>query len=220
MPRRPPQIRRLCHEILQNLGRVDFATRGQLAYWCKVQRPTISRAASELFELGLVETNWQTRPAIWYLSHAGAAMINVVLPAGRRRLSWSIMSHACHRNAVEIALHDHYGEFRFLPRRVLLKQGFNPTHGEHAGIDATGKSWFVLVDDYLMNSRRIARAWRRRHTPELKYWPDATGRAWCEVMHRYIVACTDPIQAATHRVWLADCDIPADVIDIPALWPL
>jgi len=210
----------LHHGILKYLARVDFATRAQLAYWCKVQPSTISKAARQLLDLGLVRANLQTRPVIWYLSHAGAAMLNVTPPAARRRFSWSVMAHACHRNVLEVALHRRQEGFRFLPRLSLLKQGFNPAHGEHAGIDAAHKSWFVLLDDYLMASGRIARSWRRRHTPNRKYWPDSTGRAWCDIMHRYVVACTDPMHAATHRAWISAHHIPADVIDIPALWPL
>ncbi len=128
------------------------------------------------------------------------------------------MAHACHRNAVEIVLDRQRGGFRFLPRPVLWKQGFNPAHGERAGIDAAKISWLVLLDDYLMVSGRIARCWHRRHTPYPKYWPDLTGRAWCDVMQRFVVGCTDPAHAARHRTWIATHDIPAYVIDIPALW--
>ncbi len=128
------------------------------------------------------------------------------------------MAHACNRNSLEIVLDRQLGAFRFLTRAALLKQGFNPAHGEHAGIDAAQISWLALLDDSLMASARIARVWRRRHTPDPRHWRDATGRAWCDVMQGFVVGCTDPERAAWHRVWIAAHEIPAYVVNIPALW--
>ena len=214
----PTQLASLHHEILRQLGRVHFATGTQLAHWCRVRPATISRATAWLSNLGLVHACVLPRPAIWTLSGAGAAVCVRTAFVRRSRPSWSLMAHACHRNTLEIALDKQQGGFRFLSRAALLKQGFNPARGEHAGIDATEISWLALLDDYLMASARIARVWRRRHTPNPRHWPDATGRAWCDVMQRYVIGCTDPVRAARHRAWIVAHDIPAYVIDIPALW--
>lgn len=209
----------LDHAILRSLGRVEFATRAQLAHWCGVDPATASKATGRLRELGLMWANDHVRPVIWHLSHAGAETINIRAPTEGRRISWSVMAHACHRNALEIELGRRHGGFRFLSRQSLLKQGLNPVHGEHAGVDETSKSWFVLLDDYLMTSRRIASSWNRRHVPTRKYWPEATGRAWCEIVQHYIVCCTDRAHAETHRRWIAAHDIPADLTVIAPLWP-
>ena len=217
--RRPAQLASLHHEILCQLARVHFATGTQLAHWCRVRPATISRATARLSDLGLVHVCVLPRPAIWTLSGAAATASPRTAFVQRSCPSWSLMAHACHRNALEIVLDKQQGGFRFLSRTALLKQGFNPARGEHAGIDAAGISWLVLLDDDLMASARIARVWRRRHTPNPGHWPDATGRAWCNVIQRYVIGCTDPVRAARHRVWIAAHDMPACVTDIAALWP-
>ncbi|MDA8362526.1 MAG: hypothetical protein M0Z84_01620 [Gammaproteobacteria bacterium] len=207
----PVQLTPLQREILSMLGRLGFATGAQLAYWCRVPPQSVTRAARLLSGCGRVGVCAVPRPAIWCAGACGAH-------ARVASVSWRLMAHVCHRNALEILLDRRLGGFRFLPRTVLLRQGFNPTHGEHAGIDGSGRSWLVLLDDIQMASARIGRTWYRRHTPSSRHWPDPAGRCWGEVMQRYVVACTDPDQAQRHRIWIAAHDVPVTVIDIPALW--
>ena len=87
-----------------------------------------------------------------------------------------------------------------------------PGHGEHGAVDGSGTSWFVLLDDFLMGSERIARAWRRRHTPNAKYGPDPTGRAWGEVAQRFLVVTTDWAQAELHRTRILRDRLPAEIM--------
>ena len=198
-------------EILCVLARVGFATAAQLAYWCRVQPQTVARAVQPLSRCGHVGVCAVPRPAIWRANSRGAQAPVV-------SVSWQHMAHVCRRNALEIVLDQRLGRFRFLPRAALLRQGFNPAHGEHAGIDGGGRSWLVLLDDIRMASARIGRTWYRRHTPSPRHWPDPAGRCWGEVMQRFVVACTDPDQAQRHRIWIAAHDVPVTVINIPALW--
>jgi DNA-binding transcriptional ArsR family regulator len=210
-------INRLQHEVLRTLGRLRFATESQLSYWTGVSISAISKALSRLLAAAYVQVE-KSRPAIWKLSAAGAALVRIPLPSGGRPASWSVMAHACHVNAVEILLRETtHKDFRFLPRIELLRQGFNPAFGEHAGI-SNNQSIFVLVDDYAMQSDRITRSFTRRHAPNRKYWPDPAGRVWGEVAQSYLVACTDPIQAETHRTYIAQERLPAEVVHVEALW--
>ena len=199
------------HGILRELARVGYATTAQLATWSHVSLATAGRAAAALSKAGLVRVWNPPRPAIWGL--AGTASLR------RPRASWHLMAHVCHRNALEIELSRQLGGFCFLPRPALLCQGLRPAQGEHGGLDASGRSWLALVDDGAVAGGRIAHAWRRRHTPDPRYWPDPTGRAWCEVVHRFVVGCTDPARTLRHRGWIATHDVPASVCDIPLLWP-
>lgn len=105
-----------------------------------------------------------------------------------------------------------------LPRPTLLKNGFNPGHGEHAAKDAAGKTWFVLLDEYLMASDRIKRVWTRRHVPNKHYWPDSTGRKMCEVAHGYLAVSTDEANAERHRACILKECLPADVLTNKPLW--
>jgi hypothetical protein len=208
----------LDHRILKQLARMGYATVDQLAYWCDVARVSISRRLEVIRGLGLVRGEEQARPAIWYLTFAGGRLVRKPMPAGRRQASWSVMAHACHTNAAEIVLRQQYNGFRFLDRLSLLKQGFNPGHGEHGARDDDGTSYFVLVDDYAMTSDRIRRSWMRRHAPNSKYWPDPTGRCWSEVVHRFLVVSTDANNAVTHRAYIDSQALPADVLTIEPLW--
>ena len=78
--------------------------------------------------------------------------------------------------------------------------------------------WFILLDDYMMGSDRITRSWERRHTPNLKYWPDPTGRALNELAHHYLVVTNDLKQTERHNTWIEKAGLPAEVLTIPALW--
>lgn len=204
--------------LLTTLARLKYATQAQLAYWCGTQVPAVSKTLAALQENGLVNAEKQVQPYIWRLTRAGADRLNKPMPAGRRHASWSVMAHACHANQVEIELRQNHNDFRFFERLTLLKQGFHPSHGEHAGVDGNNTSMFVLVDDFYMQSERIRHHWKRDHRPSKKYWPHDKGRKWHEVMQRFIVACTDPKQMDVHADWLARQDLPVDVMHVKALW--
>lgn len=211
-------MRALDHEILTTLGRLMFATANQLAYWCDTTPLAIYKRLPVLVAENLIAGEEHARPAIWRLTFAGGRRVNKPMPAGRRHASWSVMAHACHRNASEISLRESRRGFRFLDRLTLLKSGLNPAFGEHAGNDESDLSTFVLVDDYMMGSDRIARSWQRRHKPNPKYWPDPAGRVWRELAQDYLVVCTDEHHAERHRDWLASQSIPAEVLTIDPLW--
>jgi hypothetical protein len=216
--RRPPTLSDLQQRILERLADVRFSTNAQLASWCKVQAPAITKAVQWLIYLGLIEGSLTTRPMILHLSYGGGQFLNKPQPYDRRYASWSVMAHACHANAVQEMLLKEYPGFRFLSRDQLLRQGFNPGHGEHGAIDDSGVAWFVLLDDFMMGSDRIARAWMRRHAPNRKYWPDHTGRAWRDVVQRFLVVCTDDHHAERHRKWILKNHLPAEVRQLTPLW--
>ena len=204
--------------ILEQLARVQFVTQKQLIYWCGVNASSISTSVRGLIDTGLIDGSLLSRPQLFHLTSAGARLVNVHMPAGGRHASWSVMAHACHLNEFEIMFEKKHPGFRMVSRLSLLKKGLNPAHGEHAAVDGDKKTWFVLLDDYSMGSDRITRSWERRHTPNLKYWPDPTGRAFNELAHHYIVVTNDPVQAERHNEWIAKAGLPAEVLTIPALW--
>jgi hypothetical protein len=128
------------------------------------------------------------------------------------------MSHACHANEAELALRTRHAGFQLLDRITLLRHGLNPAHGEHAGVDATRAAFFVLLDDYRMQSERIEQAWTRRHAPHRAHFPDATGKAWREAVHHFYVVTTDPEREDLHRAFLIQRGLPAEVLSVKALW--
>jgi hypothetical protein len=216
--RRAPTMSKLHQCILEHLADVQYATNAQLASWCNVQAPAVSKSVKQLIANDLVNGSLLTRPMILHLTYAGGQVLNRPQPYGRRHASWSVMAHACHVNAVQAAMIKEHSGFRFLTREDLFKHGLNPAFGEHGAVDEQGKAWFVLLDDYLMTSDRITRSWTRRHTPILKYWHDFTGRAWCDVVHRFLVVSTDDQHAERHRKWILKNQLPAEVMQLTPLW--
>jgi hypothetical protein len=216
--RRSASLLPLQKRILDHLSKNAFATPEQLGRLCNSKAPNISTAVKMLLNVGLIDGSLLTRPMILHLTHAGGRLLDVPMPSGRRHASWSVMAHACHLNAAgEILATEHNG-FRFMSRLTMLKQGLNPGHGDHGAMDDSGTSWYVLLDDYMMGSDRIKRSWTRRHTPSRKYWPDHTGRAWCDVAQRFLVISTDTDHAERHREWILKDQLPADVMLIRPLW--
>ncbi len=217
--RRAPTLPKLHQGILEYLAASQHATNAQLARGCAVQAPAVSKAVQKLLAANLIDGSLLTRPMILHLTSAGGRMLGVSSPSGRPHASWSVMAHACHRNAAQEMLGLTHPGFRFLSRVALFKQGFNPAFGEHGAIDDAGTAWFVMLDDYMMGSERITRSWTRRHTPKRQYWPDATGRVWGEVAQRFLVVSTDARHAARHREWILRSELPAEVRHLPPLWP-
>jgi DNA-binding MarR family transcriptional regulator len=217
--RQSPTLPQLQQRILEQLAEAQYATGAQLARFCNVQAPAISKAIQKLLSTNLVDGSLLTRPMILHLTPAGRRLLGVPQPTGRRHPSWSVMTHACHLNAVQELMLKNYAGFRFLSRAELLKQGLNPAFGEHGGIDDAGTAWFVLLDDYMMTADvRIPHSWTRRHTPNKKYWLDPTGRAWRDVAQYFMVFCTDGHHAARHREWILKNRLPAEVVQIKPLW--
>ena len=216
--RRPPTLPKLQNLILEQLVKVLFATNRQLASLCAAKASNTSNALKELINIGLIDGFLHSRPMILHLTPAGCRLMGVPMPSGRRQASWEVMAHACHRNAAAEMLAARHDGFKFLSRLTLLKQGFNPGHGEHGAVDDTGTAWFVVLDDYLMGSDRIKRAWTRRHVPNQKYWPDPTGRKMSEVAQEFLVVSTDEANAERHRARILKEGLPADVLTLKALW--
>ncbi len=215
---RQATLTKLQSQLLEKLGAVHFATQAQLCAWTGQARSNVSVALTALFNLEFISGELLASPRIFYIARGGCDFLGIPPPSGRRLPSWSVMAHACHRNAVAFAMAESDPGFTFLSRLALLKQGFNPGHGEHCAVGSDGTTWFVLLDDFLMGSDRIARAWTRRHSPNPKYWRDPTGRVWRDVAHKYLVVTTDEKQAERHRARIERDRTPAEVMTIKPLW--
>jgi hypothetical protein len=199
---------------------VKFATREQLAYWCKSPSITVFRRLTTLEKAQLVSSDKHNRPNIWTIKNLAASVLLSSTPSGGRRSSWSVMAHACHANEVEIMLDgakDSKG-FRFLDRATLFKRGLNPGHGEHGGTDDAKRAYLVLLDDYMMKPERIGHTWTRAHHPPRKFFDGNRQLSWSKIVNHFIVATTDEFRAAQHAAWLERHEIPARVITIKALW--
>jgi len=216
LPRRHA-LNRSQERALQTLARVQFVTAAQLTVWCGISLRAVCTSLEALYEMNLVDMGADTKPQIWLLTHAGAALMQVPMPSGRRHSSWSVMQNAVHRNVAEIQLAKVFPGFHFLTRHQLYKKGFNPSHGEYAGVDEEGTTWLVLIDDYMMESRVIEKHWTRIHRPPRKYWPDI-GRQWQNIANKYTVYTTSTEHQQRHVDFVNSTTLPVDVHYLKPVW--
>ena len=216
--------------IMAQLTMNDFATPAQLAAFCDVQLPAISKATKQLQSQRMIVMEEGFRPAVLRLSFKGARMMGRTLPSGKRSPSAAVQQHACHRNEAALLLSRKYPGFAWTDKKQLLAHGLRPARGEHAATDNRGCSHLVLLDDYQMVSNRILRSWTRRHTPDTHHYPVHNGQRWCDLANNFVVATTSVEQAGRHQQWIegaykilrkGDDRLPEiEIIHIEPLWDL
>jgi len=215
---------------MEQLSINDFATPAQLAAFCDVQMPAISKATKQLQSQSMIVLEEGFRPSVLRLSFKGARMMGKVLSSGKRSPSAGVQQHACHRNEAALILSQTYPGFAWTPKKQLLAHGLRPALGEHAAMDDSGLSHLVLLDDYQMESNRILRSWTRRHTPDTKHYPLHNGQRWCDLANHFVIATTSIEQANRHQQWIegtyktlreGDARLPEiNIIKIEPLWDL
>ncbi len=191
-------------DTLKVLGRVMYATSGQLDQW-GIAQYAVSRMLPKLEKQGLVHVNREVRPNIIALTHKGGSVVDRPLPSGKGYTSWAVMAHRCYRNEVELVLRNTYPNFTFFNRKYAYARGLNPARGEHGASDESGKIYLVVLDDYLMQPRRISHCWTRPHSPNPRYYNDSASRRWRDIAEELIVVASDPYQGQRHRKFLKKC---------------
>ena len=131
-------------KIMMQLSLSDFATPAQLAAFCDVQMPAISKATKQLQTQRMVVLEAGFRPSVLRLSFKGARMMGRVLSSGKRNPSAAVQQHACHRNEVALILSKKYPGFQWTVKKQLLAHGLRPAQGEHAATDDNGTAHLVL----------------------------------------------------------------------------
>lgn len=203
--------------VLQGLGRMAFATANQLQYWSGLSLAPIRKALVPLQEANFIQATKSARPHIFRLTRSGARVVDTALPSGGREPSWSVLTHTCHKNQVEIVLRQSLFKFKFLNKSVLLRLGLNPSFGEHAAF-VDGKIVFVLLDDYLMPSYRIQRAAWRFHVKNTNYCDLNVALTWQKVYKRFLIATTDKNQEKKHARWIKRNQFNAELVYVQPLW--
>ena len=109
---------------MAQLSMNDFATPAQLAAFCNVQMPAISKATKQLQSQSMIVTEADFRPAVLRLSFKGARMMGKVLSSGKRSPSAAVQQHACHRNEAALILSKKYSGFQWTPKKQLLAMAY------------------------------------------------------------------------------------------------
>jgi len=194
-------------DVLKLLGRLQYSVVHQISYWSDGRH--ISRsydALNSLESLGYIKKHTAMKPYIFSLTREGFRISGTKLPNGSRIESWSVMTHRCHRNEVEIRMRENFDNFLFLSRTEMYKKGVNPGFGEHLGV-AENRSFLVLLDDYYMESTRISHAYKRPHKPN-KYHFDVTITEnvvprWSDIITDYVVSASDDDQYQLHKNYIS-----------------
>ena len=192
-------------QALDVLGRVMYATQGQLEQW-GIPQYAVSRMLPKLERGGLIRVLRDYRPNIIYVTQRGAQVVDRSLPSGKSYTSWPVMAHRCRRNAVELMLRERFPRFTFYSRQYAYARGLNPSRGEHGATDDAGKHYLVILDDYLMNPSRIVHSWVRRHSPNRDYYDEHIGQTWADVVEQLIVVTSEEGQVPRHQSLLKKCD--------------
>jgi hypothetical protein len=198
--------------LLVVLGRLFYTTPEILEGW-GIARYTTSRCVKPLLKNGYITVNSEVSPNIIGLTHKGAAVVDRELPNGKGYKSWGAVSHRCRRNAAEILLRKHHERFTFNSRQYAYTLGLNPANREHIAVDEAGTRYLVIIDDYLMQPRRIAHCWDRPHTPNKRYYHDLSSRRWRDVVSRLVVVTTDNAQVPRYEKVLEKSDRARQLLD-------
>jgi len=206
--------------LLKVLARLHFATVPQLAYWHKdCHESRIYDHLNQLIKLDLVEVYKAKKPYIYSPTRNGFRAGGLTPPRGSRNYTWSVMTHRVHLNESEIKLRKHYPEFKFLPRKNTIKYGVNPSFCEHYGM-GNGKRIMMLLDDYLMDSKKIKQTLERDHKPDPRFFDIKKSKInkWPEISDIYVVGSIDEQQYENHKAFIMKHKIEAKLLKVPTFW--
>ncbi len=190
--------------MLRVLARLRFATAEQLGYWLPLDAPSsVRRCAQRLEAARFIEINTERKPFVYRLSRMGCAVMGQRY--FRRWHSASAMQQVLLRNQVELRWHQADDRTSVVDRTALTPLGLHAAHAEHAFMRPGQSHLFqlVVIDDYLMQSDRIAHKWTRGHLKQSRHAADTTLKRWCDVCDAYWIFAVTPLQVRQHEAYLA-----------------
>lgn len=205
--------------LLNLLLRLQVATVAQLQYWFRgSHESSLSRLCSQLAITGYLKINQKKKPYAIKLASKGARYLQTDCKTDWP--SFAATQQIVLKNDVEIALRKTFGNIIYLKRPTLWRLGLNPGIGEHA-FRFGDQLFFVLIDDYLMESNRISHCLSRAHTPHEQYY-DVTqaggSSTWADYADRVVVFSCDEDHLEQHQTYLEKQTIKADCHYLPATW--
>lgn len=203
---------------LLSLKRLGFATVDQLQYWSHFSDRQLRKSLISLEAQGFVTAEKMVKPYVWRLGHFGARIMEASMPSGKRPSSWSVTSHACHLNRVEIFLREDFSNFKFLSKKELFPLGLNPSFGEHGGWVGQEEMLLLLLDDHRMPSYRISRTLLREHKRNRKYCALYRAVNWAHKLKKFVIVTTERSQEKKHARWIKRHKIEADLVYLPPIW--
>ena len=204
--------------ILSVLNRLKFGTVNQLMYWIEADHDSsVSRPCKQLLEAGLIEVHQGLKPFVYRLSRKGCHLMSC--DYRRAWFSFAALQQIVLKNDVEIDLRAYYPKATYIDKSKLLRLGLNSAVGEH-GFRSEKQLFFVLIDDYLMDSKRLLHCWTRMHTPNDKYYDIKQGAnvSWESYADLFFLFCCDEDKMTQHRKFAVANQIPVECVYLPATW--
>ena len=204
--------------ILSFLVRLRFATTTQLMFWLGVDHASsVTRPCSQLIEAGMIERHDELTPYVFRLSRRGSKVMGARY--SRDWYSLSALQQYALKNEIEIQLSERFGNVRSISRDRLLTLGLSPSVGEHA-YRFERQLFFVIIDDYLMESKRIHHSWSRIHKSNSKYYDLKQGSSvsWKGYSDRFILYCCDESKLELHKKMVTKTGLAVECLYIDPFW--
>ena len=204
--------------IMSLLVRLRFATVQQLMFWVGAEHESsVSRPCGQLLRSGFIEQHADLSPRAYRLSRKGSQMLSTNYR--RSWLSFAALQQSILKNDVEIHLRKMYPKTIHIEKTKLLTIGLNPAVGEY-GFKHGKQLFFVLIDDYLMASKRILHCWDRQHTPSHAHYDIKQGGFvnWRSYADQFFLFCCDEDQLKQHQEFAEKHKIPLQSAYLPATW--
>ncbi|MCP5002547.1 MAG: hypothetical protein GY941_01145 [Planctomycetes bacterium] len=192
----------------------------QIAYWSKPDNHTsrVYAHLSSLVDDCLVKRHDALQPHIFSLTRDAYRIIKKQPPLGSRQESWSVLTHRCHANSAEILLQKHYPGFKFLPKKELYAMGLNPAIAEHCGRN-NDSLIYTIIDDYHMQSSRLARVQGRAHRPKTAFFDlSKTIPTWAQIASTFVCAATDSTQYQAHKQFIKTNRLNFSLLKLESIW--
>lgn len=205
--------------LLNLIFRLKVTTIAQLKYWLQApHETTVARLCSQLAITGFIKINHKEKPYSLMLASKGARYLQA---DGKTDWpSFAATQQIVLKNDVEIWLREYFDNIIPLNRTKLWQLGLNPGVGEHA-FRSGSQLFFILIDDYLMESNRISHCLSRAHTPSEQYYDVTQGggpSTWADYADRVFVFSCDEDHLEQHQAYLDKQAIKADCHYLPATW--
>ena len=205
--------------ILDILNRLNIATLTQIGYWLgHADKSKVSRLCKKLENEAYIESSRLLKPFAFRLSSKGANYLGASYKSAWP--SFAATQQIVLKNEVEMQLRSHYPKSVHIRRQYLWKLGLSPALGEYA-FKNEDQLFLVLLDDYLMDSKRILHCLTRNHSPNQRYYDATVGGGnvtWQAYADKVFVFCCDAEKLKQHQAFLDGENIVANCQYLPATW--
>ena len=209
--------------VIDTLARTLYATQSQLARYADKSVNAIRTAINDLAEARFLESSKELRPFVYRLSSHGTSIAGAQKP--RHWMSANAIHQRVLRNDIELTMRERNPSATFMERTSCWKMGLFPSVGEHLlTYTHQGKDQkaLVIIDDYLMDSKRIERSLNRLHDKDKNYASGDLVLAWKDVVDTIFIYTTDAKHRTQHIAFidqqLGDIGQPIVVRHIPPVW--